>query len=124
RGLCPAGGLTGGGVFPVHPMNAAAFDTGAAAVFGRTAGRYDVLCVLFSFGIHRYWKHRVAALIAAEPWANMLDAAAGTGDVALRVVRRDPALARRDIVVTDISPPMFRIADRRILAPTPAPSFR
>jgi demethylmenaquinone methyltransferase/2-methoxy-6-polyprenyl-1,4-benzoquinol methylase len=108
----------------VPSNNAASFDTGADDVFGRLAGRYDKLCDLFSLGIHRYWKHRVAGLIAAEPCTNMLDAAAGTGDVALRVVRRDPALARRDTVVSDISPAMLRIAQRRIQARSAGPAFR
>jgi demethylmenaquinone methyltransferase / 2-methoxy-6-polyprenyl-1,4-benzoquinol methylase len=99
--------------------NAASFDGGADDVFGRIAGRYDVLCDLFSLGIHRYWKHRVAALIAGEPWDSMLDAAAGTGDVALRVLRRDPQLARR-ITVSDISPAMLAIARRRIMPAAPA----
>jgi demethylmenaquinone methyltransferase/2-methoxy-6-polyprenyl-1,4-benzoquinol methylase len=98
----------------VPSTNAASFDSGADDVFGRIAGRYDVLCDLFSLGIHRVWKRRVAALIAAEPWSNMLDAAAGTGDVVLRVIRRDPALARRTIVVSDLSPAMLGIARRRI----------
>jgi ubiquinone/menaquinone biosynthesis methyltransferase len=101
--------------------NAASFDGGADDVFGRIAGRYDVLCDLFSLGIHRYWKRRVAALIAAEPWDSMLDAAAGTGDVALRVLRGDPLLARRAVTVSDISPAMLAIARRRI-APA-APTF-
>jgi ubiquinone/menaquinone biosynthesis methyltransferase len=112
------------GAVPVTLTNAASFEAGTDDVFGRIAGRYDVLCDLFSLGIHRYWKRRMAALIAAEPWSNMLDAAAGTGDVALRVVRRDPALARREIVVSDISPAMLRIAQRRILARTAGPEFR
>jgi ubiquinone/menaquinone biosynthesis methyltransferase len=108
----------------VPSTNAASLDIGADDVFGRIAGRYDLLCDLFSLGIHRYWKHRVAALIAAEPWTNMLDAAAGTGDVALRVIRRDPALARREIVVSDISPAMLGIAQRRILVCAGGPEFR
>jgi len=99
--------------------NAASFNSGADDVFGRIAGRYDVLCDLFSLGIHRYWKHRVATLIAAAPWQSMLDAAAGTGDVALRVLRRDPQLARR-ITVSDISPAMLAIARRRITPAAPA----
>jgi ubiquinone/menaquinone biosynthesis methyltransferase len=99
--------------------NAASFSSGADDVFGRIAGRYDVLCDLFSLGIHRYWKQRVATLIAAAPWDSMLDAAAGTGDVALRVLRRDPQLARR-ITVSDISPAMLAIARRRIAPAAPA----
>src|SRR5262249_10548333 len=112
------------GACTVASMNAASFDTAADDVFGRIAGRYDLLCDLFSLGIHRYWKRRVAALIVARPWGNMLDAAAGTGDVALRVVGRDPALARRDIVVSDLSPAMLRIAERRIRARAGGLAFR
>jgi demethylmenaquinone methyltransferase/2-methoxy-6-polyprenyl-1,4-benzoquinol methylase len=112
-----------GGVI-VPSTNAASFNAGADDVFGRIARRYDLLCDVFSLGIHRYWKHRVAVLIAAESWANMLDAAAGTGDVALRVIRRDPALARREIVVSDISPAMLGIARRRILVGAAGPEFR
>jgi len=100
--------------------NAASFDSDADDVFGRIAGRYDVLCDLFSLGIHRHWKRRVAALIAAEPWDSMLDAAAGTGDVALRVLRAGPQLAGRAITVSDISPAILAIARRRIAPATPA----
>ena len=35
----------------MQSTNAAAFDAGADDVFGRIAGRYDVLCDLFSLGI-------------------------------------------------------------------------
>jgi demethylmenaquinone methyltransferase/2-methoxy-6-polyprenyl-1,4-benzoquinol methylase len=97
----------------VPSTNAASFDAGVDDVFGRIAGRYDVLCDLFSFGIHRLWKRRVAGLIAEEPWRGMLDAAAGTGDVALRVIKRGKSLEGREIVVSDISPAMLGIARRR-----------
>jgi demethylmenaquinone methyltransferase/2-methoxy-6-polyprenyl-1,4-benzoquinol methylase len=96
-----------------QPTNAASFDSRADDVFGRIAGRYDVLCDLFSFGIHRLWKRRVAHLIAQEPWSGMLDAAAGTGDVVLRVIKHYPSLNGREILVSDISPEMLRIAQRR-----------
>lgn len=104
--------------------NAASFDAGVDDVFGRISGRYDVLCDLFSFGIHRLWKRRVAALIAQEPWSRMLDAAAGTGDVLLRVLQRDPSLAGREIVVSDISPAMLRIAQRRTVPLATRPDFQ
>jgi demethylmenaquinone methyltransferase / 2-methoxy-6-polyprenyl-1,4-benzoquinol methylase len=112
------------GAFIVPSTNAASFDAGADDVFGRIAGRYDLLCDVFSFGIHRYWKHRAATLIAAQSWATMIDAAAGTGDVALRVVRQDPALAGREIIVSDISPAMLGIARRHIVAPAARLDFR
>lgn len=66
--------------------NAADFHARADDVFGRIATRYDLLCDLFSLGIHRLWNRQVAALIAQERWTCLLDASAGTGDVVLYVV--------------------------------------
>lgn len=94
-------------------LNAAGFSTSSDDVFGRIATRYDLLCDLFSFGIHRYWKHKVARLIASESWTQLLDAASGTGDIVLRVLQRQRALHSRRIVASDISPQMLAIAGRR-----------
>jgi ubiquinone/menaquinone biosynthesis C-methylase UbiE len=58
--------------------NAAEFYTQHDDVFGRTAGRYDLLCDLFSFGIHRLWKRNVAQVLAKESWSQLLDSATGT----------------------------------------------
>ena len=70
---------------PHKDPNAASFGAIRDDVF---ASRCDVLCDLFSLGIHRSWKSRIARRIAAEPWQNMLDVAAGTGEFALRCERR------------------------------------
>lgn len=99
---------------PQESTNAAHFSTTADDVFGRIATRYDVLCDLFSFGIHRLWKRRVAAIIAAEPWNDLLDTATGTGDIILRVIRRQPDSIARNIVASDISPQMLDIAKQRL----------
>jgi demethylmenaquinone methyltransferase / 2-methoxy-6-polyprenyl-1,4-benzoquinol methylase len=72
-----------------------------------------VLCDLFSLGIHRIWKSRMARRIAAEPWDDMLDVAAGTGDIALRVIRNLGGATTRSCVVSDICPAMLEIAKRR-----------
>jgi ubiquinone/menaquinone biosynthesis methyltransferase len=93
--------------------NAASFDCAADDVFSRIASRYDILCDLFSFGIHRFWKSRMARRIAAERWDNMLDAAAGTGDIALRVIRNLGGATARTCVVSDICPAMLDVARRR-----------
>ena len=82
--------------------NAASFDAVADDVFSRIASRYDLLCDLFSLGIHRIWKRRMARRIAAARWDGMLDVAAGTGDIALRVIRhldgaRPRAAGRHDV---------------------------
>ena len=96
-----------------HSANAADFHTQVDDVFGRIASRYDLLCDLFSFGIHRLWKRRVAALIAREPWTHLLDAAAGTGDVVLRVAKHQALQPHQKIVASDISPSMLAIARQR-----------
>jgi ubiquinone/menaquinone biosynthesis methyltransferase len=93
--------------------NAASFDSMRDDVFSRIASRYDVLCDLFSLGIHRTWKRRMARRIAAERWETMLDVAAGTGDIALRVVRSLGGTAGRNCIVSDICPAMLEIARRR-----------
>jgi demethylmenaquinone methyltransferase / 2-methoxy-6-polyprenyl-1,4-benzoquinol methylase len=93
--------------------NAASFDAAADDVFSRIASRYDMLCDLFSLGIHRIWKRRMARRIAAEPWDNMLDVAAGTGDIALRVIRLLDGARMRSCVISDICPAMLDIAKRR-----------
>ena len=96
-----------------HSTNAAEFHPQADDVFGRIATRYDLLCDLFSFGIHRLWKRRVAALIARESWTNLLDVAAGTGDVVLRVARCQALQSHQKIVASDISPQMLSVAHQR-----------
>ena len=96
--------------------NAASFDSIHDDVFTRIASRYDLLCDLFSLGIHRTWKRAMARRIAAERWENMLDVAAGTGDIALRVVRNLGGTKGRSCVVSDICPAMLDVAKRRAAA--------
>ena len=95
-------------------LNAARFSGQSDDVFGRIASRYDLLSDLFSFGIHRHWKRRVARLIANEDWSELLDAASGTGDIVLRVLRRQRTPGSRHVVVSDTSPQMLDIARRRL----------
>jgi ubiquinone/menaquinone biosynthesis methyltransferase len=104
--------------------NAASFDSVHDDVFTRIASRYDVLCDLFSLGIHRTWKRRMARRIAAERWNSMLDVAAGTGDIALRVVRNLGGAPGRRCVVSDICPAMLEIAERRAGALAGAMQFK
>lgn len=95
--------------------NAAEFAWRHDDVFGRIASHYDLLCDVFSLGIHRLWKRRVARRIASEDWATLLDGATGTGDIILRVLARQMAVGR-SIVAADVSPKMLAIAQRRLAA--------
>lgn len=93
--------------------NAAAFAPRRDDVFGRIAGRYDLLCDLFSFGIHRLWKRAVAREIAAQPWTVLLDGATGTGDIMLRTLSLEDT-ATRTVIASDLSPQMLAMASRRL----------
>ena len=77
-------------------------------LFAAIARRYDLLNDLQSFGLHRRWKRRVAALAAAAPGTRALDLCCGTGDIAF-------ALARRGAETTglDFSEKMLEVAEER-----------
>jgi demethylmenaquinone methyltransferase / 2-methoxy-6-polyprenyl-1,4-benzoquinol methylase len=93
--------------------NASEFAWQHDDVFGRIASRYDLLCDVFSLGIHRLWKRRVARRIASEPWSVLLDGATGTGDIILRVLAHE-ATEGRTVIAADISEKMLAIARRRL----------
>ena len=109
-----------------HPptVNAAAFKATHDDVFSRIAGRYDVLCDLFSLFIHRAWKRHMAQRVLTLRWRTMLDAAAGTGDISLRVRHGLSAADDRDITVSDICQPMLTVAERRAGRHAPSLNFR
>jgi ubiquinone/menaquinone biosynthesis methyltransferase len=81
-------------------------------VFARIAGRYDLLCDIFSLGIHRIWKSHMAARIAAHAGETVLDAASGTGHIPLRLLARG---SRPGVLwVTDTCPQMLALARSRL----------
>lgn len=94
--------------------NAAGFKTTRDDVFGRIASKYDLLCDLFSFGLHRLWKSRVASIIAKEKWVTFLDTASGTGDIAVRVIQKARPVSGQKVIISDISEKMLEIASKRI----------
>lgn len=94
--------------------NAAEFESKKDDVFGRIASRYDLLCDLFSFGIHRIWKRRVSKIIASEPWDNLLDVASGTGDIVLRILKGRKLSSEHRVLATDISPKMLTLAEKKL----------
>jgi demethylmenaquinone methyltransferase / 2-methoxy-6-polyprenyl-1,4-benzoquinol methylase len=104
--------------------NAAEFQIQQDDVFGRIANRYDLLCDLFSLGIHRLWKRRVARFIAREPWSHLLDCATGTGDIILRVLNHKNLEYNQKIIASDISPQMLAIAQKRLVSSTASIEFR
>ncbi len=86
-------------------------------VFARVARRYDRMNDLMSAGLHRLWKEDFVTAInppRGEGAFCVLDMAGGTGDVALRVLRRGGPGVR--VTLADISPEMIAEARRRAAA--------
>lgn len=52
-------------------------------MFGRIAGRYDLLNHLLSFNLDKRWRARLVKRVALNPDARALDLCCGTGDVLL-----------------------------------------
>lgn len=74
-------------------------------LFGTIAPRYDLINDLQSFGLHRWWKRRLAALADVASGQHALDVCCGTGDVALRL-----ACCGASVTGADFSEPMLQIA--------------
>lgn len=84
---------------------------GSGQMFDRIAARYDLVNRVVSFGLDRLWRRR--AVQALAPARRVLDLATGTADLALAL-----AVARtdRELVATDPSSEMLRVAARKVSA--------
>ena len=58
------------------------------AVFDSVAGKYDLMNDVMSAGIHRAWKNWYVWQTGVKPGEAVLDLAAGTGDITLRLAKR------------------------------------
>jgi demethylmenaquinone methyltransferase/2-methoxy-6-polyprenyl-1,4-benzoquinol methylase len=58
--------------------------------FADVAWRYDLMNHLMSLGRDRHWRQLAAEAVSPQPNGNVLDVGAGTGDMALALLRRWP----------------------------------
>ena len=79
-------------------------------IFARIASRYDLFNMLSSFGLDRLWRRRVARMSGAGANDDVLDIAAGTGDLALTVAHLQQP---KTIVASDFVPEMLEVAERK-----------
>ena len=85
-------------------------------MFGRVAGRYDLLNHLLSFNLDRRWRARMVERIRAnliQPGASVLDLCCGTADVLLEMEAKH---GRARIAGSDFSHPMLVEARRKLRA--------
>ena len=84
-------------------------------MFGRIARRYDLANHLLSGGADFLWRRRAAKIVADWKPSDVLDLAAGSGDLALAIQRRLPETR---IVAADFSPEMLEVARAKGVANT------
>lgn len=83
-----------------------------AKVFHSVAPRYDLMNDLMSLGVHRLWKKFSIELASIRPHHKVLDLAAGTGDLSMRIA---PLVSQGQLFVTDINDSMLSIARKRMI---------
>jgi demethylmenaquinone methyltransferase/2-methoxy-6-polyprenyl-1,4-benzoquinol methylase len=79
-------------------------------MFADISGRYDLMNRLMTFGQDMAWRREVVSRVRLPPAGRFLDLGAGTGDLGLEVLRRDP---RAQVVAADFTPEMIRVGRRR-----------
>jgi demethylmenaquinone methyltransferase/2-methoxy-6-polyprenyl-1,4-benzoquinol methylase len=83
-----------------------------AGMFNNIARRYDFLNTILSFGIDHYWRRKTIGMMKKENPQLILDAATGTGALAMEAVKLNPA----KIFGIDISEDMLKIGRAKIKA--------
>ena len=89
--------------------NAADKPRYVAAMFGRIAGRYDLMNTLMTAGQDGAWRSAVAR--ALDNPARVLDVGTGTGKLAAAIVQHHP---RAHVVGVDFSEPMLRASNEAV----------
>lgn len=81
-------------------------------VFSSVAGKYDLMNDLMSGGIHRLWKAAMLDWLNPRPHWNSLDVAGGTGDIAFRLLARQPTA---HVTICDLTPAMLEVGRDRAI---------
>lgn len=80
-----------------------------ADVFSSVASSYDIMNDLMSGGVHRLWKDALMDWLAPCKGQVLIDLAGGTGDIALRFLKRGGS----HVHIVDINPDMISAGKKR-----------
>ena len=80
-----------------------------ADVFSSVASSYDIMNDLMSGGVHRLWKDALMDWLAPCKGQILIDLAGGTGDIALRFLKRGGS----HVHIVDINPDMISAGKKR-----------
>jgi len=98
-----------GGESPLAPGQPSAERT--KRIFANIAPSYTLFNTLSTVGLDHWWRHRAVRLAALTPQSEVLDLAAGTGDLTLALARQGRP---RSILATDLVPEMLEVGRRQI----------
>ncbi|HDP25822.1 MAG TPA: ubiquinone/menaquinone biosynthesis methyltransferase [Deltaproteobacteria bacterium] len=81
------------------------WNQGVREMFGEISPRYDLMNTLMTFGMDRRWRRIVTRMMELPPGGLLLDIGAGTGEIAIQTLRRDP---RAQIIAADLTHAMMK----------------
>ena len=80
-------------------------------MFNSIAPVYDNLCHVLSFNVDKYWRYKMARLVAKNNPKSIIDLATGTADLAINISSQ---VENADIVGIDISNNMLDIGRKKV----------
>ncbi|NLD38603.1 MAG: ubiquinone/menaquinone biosynthesis methyltransferase [Desulfatiglans sp.] len=79
-------------------------------MFGRISKRYDLMNRLISLGLDTMWRRFLIKMAQLPDSGAVLDAGAGTGDIAIEIKKRNPVLK---VIAADLTYEMITVGKKR-----------
>lgn len=87
-------------------------DRMVSDLFTSVSDKYDLMNDAMSFGLHRLWKKKMVSMCNPETIAEAIDIASGTGDIALKLLKKNKNLS---ITCLDNSQEMLQICKNKMV---------